>query len=436
MKKRTGKWPVWIMVLLCVSAVPGCGRTNISAEVPEKSAAPTEDAAAMADAAEDAATRSGAEETMVQAETEEMSRPETGETSSQTETETSALEDGETAGRTGTETEETEEILPEGYFSNERFKSLKIADPFVLKASDGMYYLYGTTGGKGFSCMKSEDLLNWTDRRTCFMIFGSEWCGASGTFWAPEVVEYEDSYYMFYTSKNREGSLRIGAAVCDRPDGLFQDLKNEPLFDPGYAVIDANVLIDDDGAKYLYYSRDCSENVVNGKKTSEIYGAVLKDDFSGIEGEPVKLLTPEQPWELASGNPLWNEGPEMIKYDGKYYLSYSANYYVSPAYGVGYAVADSPLGPFVKAQENPILTSMTEPYGQSREDVSGTGHHSFTVSPDGTELWVAYHSHIDPANPKNGRRFNLDRAGFTEDGRLYISGPTTGPQPVPSRKEE
>ena len=356
------------------------------------------------------------------AEAEKPTEPET------TPAETENSTEPESEGR-----EDEEETMPEGYFSNEQFKDLKIADPFVLKASDGMYYLYGTTGGKGFSCMRSENLIEWTDRRACFTAVGSGWCSASGTFWAPEVVEYEGKYYMFYTSKNSEGSLRIGVAVSDEPTGWFRNLKDEPLFDFGYACIDANVLIDDDGRKYLYYARDCSENTVNGKRTSQIYGVELEDDFSGVRGEAVLLLTPEQPWEMISENPWWNEGPEMLKHDGTYYLSYSANLYSTSAYSVGYAVSDSPLGPFVKAEENPILTSVVN--GKRRSDVSGTGHHSFTVSPDGTELWAAYHSHIDPSNPKLGRRFNLDRAGFTEDGKLYIEGPTTEPQPVPSGAE-
>lgn len=67
------------------------------------------------------------------------------------------------------------------------------------------------------------------------------------------------------------------------------------------------------------------------------------------DGDAVRLLTPEQAWELESGNPLWNEGPEMIKHGGRYYLTYSGNCFAGSAYSVGYAVASEPLGPFVKA---------------------------------------------------------------------------------------
>ncbi len=440
-------------VVLLASLLCGCGEGSpdggtaapaAEAAAPETeqetATVPPETVTAPESLETEAAVESSETETAAQPETEAAvgssetgaaARPETSSGETQDEADGSDETEAESGVSASEEPDTEEEVMQEGYFSNEQFKDLKIADPFVLKASDGMYYLYGTTGGKGFSCRKSEDLLDWGLSRTCFMPTSKDWCGSGSTFWAPEVVELDGKYYMFYTSRNSEGSLRIGVAFCDTPDGFFQNLKNEPLFDPGYAVIDPNVLIDDDGVKYLYYSRDCSENIVDGKKTSQIYGVQLEDDFSGIAGEPVMLLTPEQPWELASGGQLWNEAPEMIKHDGKYYLSYSANLYSTSAYSVGYAVSDSPLGPFVKAEENPILTSVGK-YGKSREDVSGTGHHSFTVSPDGTELWAAYHSHIDPSDPKKGRRFNLDRAGFTEDGKLYIDGPTTEPQPVPS----
>lgn len=298
-----------------------------------------------------------------------------------------------------------------------------IGDPFVLKTDSG-YYMYCTSASDGYYCWHSDDLVNWTDQKMCYTKTEDSWCVES--FWAPEVVFDNGTYYMFYTAKNQQGGLRIGLAVSDQPDGPFTDLKNEPLFDFGYSVIDANVLIDDDGRRYLYYSRDCSENIVDHVRTSQIWGVELTSDMTGLIGEPVLLLTPEQDWEKVSETPLWNEGPEMIKHDGTYYLTYSANYYASISYGVGYATSDSPLGTFVKAEENPILTS------GFRHDVSGPGHHSFTTSPDGTQLWIAYHSHTKPQAPSGDRKVNIDRAVFTDDGKLFMCGPTTSAQPLPS----
>lgn len=310
-----------------------------------------------------------------------------------------------------------------GFFQND-LGITQIGDPFVLKAADGYYYMYCTSAPNGFYCWKSTDMLTWTDKKMCYVQAPDSW--NVDCFWAPEVVEYEGKYYMYYTAKNKNDSLRIGLSVSDKPDGPFVDPKNEPFFDFGYAAIDANVLIDDDGNKYLYYARDCSENIDNGIRKSEIYGVQLSDDLLSVKGEAIKLLSPEQKWEIASGDTRWNEGPEMIKNNGIYYMSYSANFFASPAYSLGYATSENPLGPFVKAEENPILTSGT------RKDVSGTGHQSFTLSPDGTEIWAVYHSHTDMVNPGGDRKVNIDRAGFTKDGKLYINGPVTTVQPAPS----
>jgi hypothetical protein len=52
---------------------------------------------------------------------------------------------------------------------------------------------------------------------------------------------------------------------------------------------------------------------------------------------------------------MWNEGAFMYKHNGKYYLTYSANPFWAREYAVGYAVADSPLGDFVKPEKNRIL---------------------------------------------------------------------------------
>ena len=43
--------------------------------------------------------------------------------------------------------------------------------------------------------------------------------------------------------------------------------------------------------------------------------------------------------------PRVNEGCFVIRRNGTYYMTYSANSYESPFYGIGCATADSPLGP-------------------------------------------------------------------------------------------
>jgi GH43 family beta-xylosidase len=303
-----------------------------------------------------------------------------------------------------------------------------IGDPFVLRAPDGMYYCYATSAADGFKAWTSPDLVRWTEIGYVYQRNDDSW--GESDFWAPEVVYYAGKYFMHYSARwGKNQSLRIGAAAADSAGGPFVDVFNRPMFDFGYAAIDGHVLIDDDGSNYFYYARDCSENVIDGRHESHLYVARLNDDLVSLPGEPLLITKPEQEWECRSGPEwFWNEGPFVVKHNDKYYLLYSANFYASRDYSVGYAVAENPMGPFIKSPQNPVLVSTST-------EISGPGHNSVTTSPDGSELFIVYHVHTDPQNPSGDRQVCIDRMRFRKDGSLYVIGPTHTPQPIPSSKE-
>ena len=263
--------------------------------------------------------------------------------------------------------------------------------------------------------------------------------------WGPKVHFDDKKYYLYYSARMKTDSLNktgdpknnrlmIGAMTGDSPTGPFKDI-GRPLFDYGYAVIDNHIFIDDDGSKYFLYSRDCSTNIVEGRHESHMYISRLAEDMITLVGEPTLLTRPDQPWwEFKSGNDWrWNEGSEMVKYIGKYYFMWSANYFASRHYAVGFAVAEKPMGPFVKSDLNPILQDYK---GENQMQVSGPGNNKVFRSPDNKEYWTTYHSHTLPGEnaPKNGgnRQMCIDRMGFRDDGSIYINGPTLSSQPVPS----
>ena len=297
-----------------------------------------------------------------------------------------------------------------------------IGDPFILPAN-GKYYVFATGGGIGFNVWPSDDLVTFGSRKKALL--RAAW--ASGDYWAPEVYAYQGKYVMLFSARRTsDKSLRTGIAFADKPEGPYKDTMKAPLLDPGYAVIDASLFVDEDGTPYLYYSRDCSENVVGAYHESHSYVVQLAKDLLSTVGEPVKLTAPDQAWEMHSGDYRWNEGPVVVKHEGKYYLYYSANYFASKEYGVGVAVAQSPTGPFVKADTNPLLTYTTD---KDEVTISGPGHNSFFTV--GGELFTAYHTHTYPELPSGNRQLAFDRAGFHNDGTAYVSGPTLALQLKP-----
>ena len=96
---------------------------------------------------------------------------------------------------------------------------------------------------------------------------------------------------------------------------------------------------------------------------------------------------------------------------------YSANCYATKDYSVGYAVSDNPLGPFKKYKKNPILKSKCM-------KISGPGHNCVTKSPDGSKLFIVYHTHVDPKAGGGNRQLCIDRMDFRKDGSIHIKGPT------------
>ncbi|WP_309661882.1 family 43 glycosylhydrolase, partial [Sphingomonas sp.] len=88
--------------------------------------------------------------------------------------------------------------------------------------------------------------------------------------------------------------------------------------------------------------------------TTPVWAQRLADDGTSLLGGPTQVLTNDQGWE---GHLI--EGPFVTFQQGRYWLFYAGNDFASPAYGIGVAVADHPLGPYVK-QVEPLLKSTRE----------------------------------------------------------------------------
>ena len=315
------------------------------------------------------------------------------------------------------------------------------ADPSVITVGNE-YYLYVTNADGVSDCSyiqgyKSTNLSDWEWLGQVFVPNRDAW--AVNSLWAPEVISYNGKYYMYYSGYDvKKSHMGIGVAVSDSPAGPFKELTGTradgSTFDHTVApfdltslglekAIDPSVLVDDDGRIYLFVSQD----QVKGK--SSVYGMELEQDMITVKADTITgpLVEPSQAWE----NPYvergkWNEAPFVLKHDGKYYLTYSANYFASSLYGIGVAVSDSPLGTYTKSETNPLINA--------KEDwafISGPGHCSFFKSVDGSETFIAYHSHLDVETAGAVRKINFDRITF-ENGVMVANGPSSSPQLLPS----
>ncbi|MDQ6531407.1 glycoside hydrolase family 43 protein [Flavobacterium sp. LHD-85] len=274
-----------------------------------------------------------------------------------------------------------------------------LADPTIFY-ENGVYYLYGTTtgdfpNGEGFQVYTSSDLKKWNGpvgAQNGLALKKGEAYGTKG-FWAPQVFRYNNKFHMIYTADEN-----IAMASSDSPLGPFKNDSKAPMFNSG-KQIDPFVFVDQDGKKYLYHVR-----LTNGNR---IFVAELKDDLSGIKEETLKeCISGVLPWENTQ-NVSWpvTEGPTVLKHNDLYYMIYSANDFRNPDYAVGYATAKSPLGPWEKATESPII---------SKKDVgiNGVGHGDVFYDKSGKMKYVL-HTHFSNSgvSPRKAGIIDIDFEG-------------------------
>ena len=263
-------------------------------------------------------------------------------------------------------------------YRNPLVPEVVMADPHVIRV-DGKYYLYATTHTRGYDVFVSDDLVNWTNKG---LAFDDPRRGA----WAPDVFHNkrgDGKFYLYYTDSiagTRPSGFdkQIGVAVGDGPAGPFTDKAVLAT-----NAIDAHLFQDDDGKYYLYYV-----DLFQGFK---IRAQPMSDPLTK-SGDTTIVIRPTEAWEKISGEVT--EGPFMLKRKDVYYLMYSGTGADSPNYGIGYATAKSPLGPFTKFAGNPIV--------QRGGKVLGPGHHCVIEGPD-KKLWLVYHQKWDDG--KNFKRF-------------------------------
>jgi hypothetical protein len=90
----------------------------------------------------------------------------------------------------------------------------------------------------------------------------------------------------------------------------------------------------------------------------------IAPDGRSLVGEDKIVLCNDLDWE---GHLI--EGPFVTRQNGRYWLFYAGNDFATPSYGIGAAVADHPLGPYVK-QGEPLLKSSREWTGPGHASVA------------------------------------------------------------------
>lgn len=213
------------------------------------------------------------------------------------------------------------------------------ADP-VVEIYNDKYYLFPSKS-KGY--WSSEDMQHW-DYIPCSML--------PIDLYAPTTMVYNGEFYWMTSDINELYK------TTDPSDATSWQLVTDHLTpypqQPLRTVHDPDIFADEDGRVYLYWG--CSD----------------KDDILAIELNPAENFAPigepttvirhcediygwEQPGDKNEiAKPGYNEGPNIFKYNGLYYLHYAGPGTEYDTYGDGLYIAKSPLGPYEHQAYSPV----------------------------------------------------------------------------------
>jgi len=282
--------------------------------------------------------------------------------------------------------EDNNEFLEKCFFKN----PIAIGqDPYVVRHNDVYYYI------------ESKNNAIWIYRSQYLtkpkMNGVKVWESTPGTWnqthiWAPELHFINGRWYIYYAA-GRSGPpfihQRCGVlqSTTDDPQGSYVDMGQ--LFTGEIVQGDSvNIWCIDltigkiNDQLYAVWS-GWEENRDTDKTSQHLYIAKMCNPWT-ICGKRVKISSPTESWELGTELSL-NEGPQFLYHENDVFIVYSTNESWLPSYKLGLLkLVGDPLNPSDWIKIGPVF--------EGNEKVYGVGHASFTVSPDGSENWIVYHT--------------------------------------------
>lgn len=275
-------------------------------------------------------------------------------------------------------------------------------DPSITRKGED-YYLVNSSFSMfpGVPIFTSKDLVNWKqvghvlDRPSQLKVENS---GVSHGIYAPDIKynQHNDTFYMITT----QFAGGIGNMVVKTKDPAKGWSEVQKL---NFEGIDPAIFFDDDGKAYIVHNDAPPQGSeqYNGHRVIKMWDYDLEKD-QVVPGSDKIIVNGGVD---LSQKPIWIEGPHIYKKNGKYYLM-CAEGGTGGNHSEVIFMSDSPKGPYVPADNNPILTQRYFPKDR-KEKVDWAGHADLVETPEGQ-----YYGVFLAIRPNEKNRVNKGRETF------------------------
>ncbi|MNK00550.1 Beta-xylosidase [compost metagenome] len=272
-------------------------------------------------------------------------------------------------------------------------------DPSVTRVGNDFYLVNSTFSYfPGIPIFHSKDLKNWKqignviDRPTQMNFMGD---GVSRGLFAPSIIHHKGIYYVTCTLIDRKGNFVV---TSKNPAGPWSN----PTWLPEVRGIDPSLFFDSNEKCYIVYNSDPPNNkaLYSGHRTIRAY----EFDYKNLKVVGDEKLLVNGGVDI-SKKPEWIEGPHIFKRNNWYYLC-AAEGGTSVNHSQVILRSETPMGPYIPYENNPILTQRhLDP--NRKNPITSAGHAELVEGPDGKTyaLFLA-------VRPYEGNYYNTGRETF------------------------
>jgi GH43 family beta-xylosidase len=264
------------------------------------------------------------------------------------------------------------------------------ADPYIYRHTDGYYYFTASVPQYDrIELRRAKTIEGLASAQTRSVWRKPDAGPLSALIWAPEIHFNQGAWYVYFAAapsreiKSRLFQHRMYALRNSNANPLEGEWELMGQVDTGIDTfcLDATTFTHDGQLYYLWAQK---HDDIDGN--SNLYIAPMKTPWQ-LGGAPVMLSKPDFEWDCRGF--LVNEGPSVLKKNGRIFISYSASA-TDENYAMGLLWADEKANLLDPASWTkspaPVLQTCFE------HKIYGPGHNSFTVAEDGATVLLVYHA--------------------------------------------
>jgi GH43 family beta-xylosidase len=260
------------------------------------------------------------------------------------------------------------------------------ADPWMMLHQDGYYYFTATVPEYNHIELRRSKTINGLSVAETKIIWNEHEDGPiKHHIWAPEIHYIKGKWYIYFAAGHAEDEWRIRMYVLECEDANPLEgkwVEKGQIQTPWDSFSLDATPFEYNNKLYLIWAQ--SDPKIKGN--SNLYIDEMLNPWT-LSGQQAMISTPEYDWERIGFNV--NEGPAVLKANGKIYVTYSASK-TDYNYCIGLLEIDEKKD-FLKAENwvkhtKPVFTT----YAQNSQ--FGPGHNSFVRIKGTQQIGIVYHA--------------------------------------------